>query len=96
MVESIGPGRWRVSAELPIAEWSEAFGQVHPIAGVSTMGGLVMARLGRLPVEGDVTKVGNVAIRVSGMQGQRIESLELSVGTVPVNAAAWKESGLES
>ena len=81
MVESVGVGQWRVSAELPIHEWNDVFGQVRPSGGVSTIGGLVMAKLGRLPVEGDVTKVGNVDIRVASMHGPRMLSLELRVDT---------------
>ena len=76
-VESVGPGRWRVGAELSVRHWSEAFGQGQPSADVSTIGGLVMARLGRLPAVNDSTRIGNVDIRVVQMQAQRIAWLEL-------------------
>lgn len=87
-VQPLEPGRWRVSANLPIHEWVDAFGQYPAMAaisgsdavsktGVSTLGGLVMARLGRLPVEGDHITIGNVVIEVDQMVGRRIQWLAL-------------------
>jgi putative hemolysin len=79
MVESAGPGQWRVHAGLSIRAWNDAFGQARPIGAVSTIGGLVMARLGRLPVVGDSTRLGNLDIRVAEMQARRIHRLELQL-----------------
>ena len=78
-VQSIGPDRWRVSAGLGIHEWIVVFGPIAPIASVSTVGGLVMARIGRVPKVGDLTTVGNVSIEVEKMDGLRIESLLLQL-----------------
>ncbi len=40
-----------------------------------TMGGFVMARLGRVPVVGDVVRVPGWRIRVLGMEGRRVDRL---------------------
>ncbi|MEE9212895.1 MAG: hemolysin family protein [Phycisphaeraceae bacterium] len=80
-VESIGPGRWRVSANLPVHDWGQVFDAAggiprdSGIEGVSTVGGLVMARLGRLPKVGDRTTFGNVAIEVETMDRRRVGTL---------------------
>ncbi len=78
-VQSVGADQWRVSARLGILDWVSAFGTVVPIAGVSTIGGLIMARLGRLPNVGDRTNVGNLSIEVEKMDGRRMVTLLLQL-----------------
>lgn len=82
-VEPIAPGQWRVSANLPIHNWGQAFSglsNVHhdsAIESVSTAGGLVMARLGRVPMVGDRVIIGNVAMEVEQMNQRRISTLRV-------------------
>lgn len=76
-VASVSPGVWRVSAGLAINDWAEAFGQPHHDATVTTIGGLVMARLGRVPAVGDHVELGNIRIEVERMNGRRVDSLLL-------------------
>ena len=83
-VEWLGPGAWRTSANLPIRDWAETFavtgtaiGAGGTLSGLSTMGGLVMARLGRVPRVGDQVAFGNVLIEVESMQGRRVSSLAI-------------------
>ncbi len=77
--EEVSPGCWRVSAELSTRDWSEAFGQnssldvLKILGAVNTLGGLVMARLGRAAQVGDQTTLGNLVLRVEKMDGRRIE-----------------------
>jgi CBS domain containing-hemolysin-like protein len=87
-VETLAPGLWRVSADLSIHDWADAFNQARLGAQVSTIGGLVMARLGRLPRVGDRTTVGNVVIEVRKMAGRRIDSLLIRSQVRPTDAAA--------
>jgi len=82
-VQSIGSHHWRVSAQLSIREWPNVFGPVTPIADVSTVGGLVMARLGRMPSVGDSTTLGNLLIEVETMKGRRIDALLLRLQDQP-------------
>jgi len=85
-VEALGDGRWRVDAALPVRDWPEAFEGVTRLAGaapvvprfISTLGGLVMARLGRLPSEGDSVTIGGVRIDVEKMHNRRIDRLLIS------------------
>lgn len=80
-VEALGDGRWRVDAELGIHEWVDRLGLRDPALraardmGVSTVGGLVMARLGRLPRVGDSTAIAGMVLEVERMDHRRINSL---------------------
>jgi magnesium and cobalt exporter, CNNM family len=79
VVEEIQPGCWRVSAELSTRDWAEAFGKnlsadvLKTLGAVNTLGGLVMARLGRAAQMGDQATLGNLVLRVEEMDGRRIE-----------------------
>jgi len=79
MAEQIEPGCWRVSSELSTRSWAEAFGQSVPhdvqkmLGAVHTLGGLVMAVLGRAPEAGDEVTLGNLILHVESMDGRRIE-----------------------
>ncbi len=83
--ELVAPGLWRVSAELPIHAWIEAMGLsdehggLASLANVSTVGGLVMARLGRLPKVGDRVEIAGLSIEVQSMQQRRLDTLLLRV-----------------
>ncbi len=72
-----GPGRFRVSGALPLHEWQAFCGQVEGGEGLQTIGGLVMARLGRLPREGDRIQIGNVEIEVQRMEKARVRWLDI-------------------
>lgn len=80
-LQSLRPGLWRVGAEMPVHDWAEVFGHNPAVEGlgalesVSTLGGLVMARLGRVPEVGESTTVGNVLIRVEAAKGLRLDTL---------------------
>jgi len=76
-VTQLGPGLWRVRADLSIRNWTGVFGDVGPDADVTTIGGLVMARLGRVPAEGDRITLGNVAIEVETIHRRRVQTLRV-------------------
>jgi CBS domain containing-hemolysin-like protein len=54
---------------------------------VSTVGGLVMVALGRMPVAGDKVEVGPLEVTVEGMKGPRIAGLSVRRRPEPVPAA---------
>jgi len=78
-VTQVAPGRWRVDADLSIHDWPDWFGRGQKLdgdanrGGISTIGGLVMASLGRVPEAGDATRFGNVRFVVESMDGLRVE-----------------------
>ncbi|UCD76536.1 MAG: HlyC/CorC family transporter [Phycisphaerales bacterium] len=70
----IGMGRWRVSGDVSVHDWAEAFGQKLVSPRVATLGGLIIQRLGRLPVTGDAIELGNVRIEVETVDCNRVVS----------------------
>jgi len=80
-VQPIDETTWRVGADLSVREWPEFFGATTGLRerAAATIGGLVMAELGRLPQVGDKIRLGNVSIQVSQMQGRRLRWLTVHV-----------------
>jgi CBS domain containing-hemolysin-like protein len=78
-VESLGDGAWRVGADLAVADWAPTIGSAAAPASVTTLGGLVMAKLGRLPAVGDRVTMGDVTIEVEQMEGRRIATLRIEL-----------------
>ncbi len=74
-VRRVGDG-WNVPGLLRPDELSEQTGLSVPDEGAyETLGGLMMARLGRIPATGDVIEVSGVTIRVESMNGRRVDRL---------------------
>jgi len=85
LVEKVAQGVWRVSAELSTRDWAEAFGQSVPadvrktLGAVHTLGGLVMAGLGRAAQTGDEVTIGNLVLCVDSLDGRRIEYVTVRI-----------------
>lgn len=87
-VLTVGLGVFRVSASLPIHEWEAFFGTYDQEHAISTIGGLVMAKLARLPKVGDTVQLGNLIITVVHMAGRRLHMLELKLDASASSAKA--------
>lgn len=68
-VNQLPDGRWFVPGRLSVKDWAAMFGLVGGgvEARVSTVGGLIFAKLGRVPRVGDVVTVGNLRLEVLSM-----------------------------
>jgi len=67
-------GSWGFPGVLRPDELTEITGLRVPDEGpYETLGGLIMFRLGRIPVEGDVVAVDDVRLEVERMDGRRVE-----------------------
>ncbi len=82
-VERLGPNRWAVSGRLPVHDWADLFGAGTTASSLdrraSTVGGLVMAALGRLPVAGDEVRLGRLTLRVESMMGRAVERVVVTL-----------------
>lgn len=76
-IERLGPNQWIVSGRLPVHDWAELFGAGAGAKAIdrraSTVAGLVLVGLGRLPAVGDQVRIGRLSLRVESMAGRSIE-----------------------
>lgn len=78
-VHRTGDDGWTVPGLLRPDELTEATGlQVPDDGAYETLGGLVMAELGRVPVVGDVVEVPGVRLRVDAMDGRRVDRIRVT------------------
>ncbi|MDR1186794.1 MAG: hemolysin family protein [Bifidobacteriaceae bacterium] len=71
-------GSWRLSGQLRPDELAQLSGIVLPEdPAYETLGGLVMARLGRLPEPGDTVEADGATLRVETMDGRRVVALRV-------------------
>jgi CBS domain containing-hemolysin-like protein len=72
-------GAWEVDGGVMLDELGPAVGlEVDAEAGPSTVGGALLARLGRLPRVGDAVRVGNMRAEVVGLSRRRVTRVRLS------------------
>lgn len=80
--ERLDERRYRVSGSLNIRDWAEQFDIRRIDEDVTTVAGLVLARLGRMPEVGDQIRMGNLLLTVESIRGRRVDRvlLELADG----------------
>ncbi len=72
-VLDIGAGRFSVDAALPLDEIEEKLGIMEEVdEEVDTLGGLAVARLGRIAKVGDAVELGGRRVEVTRVRGRRI------------------------
>jgi len=81
----LGPGLARASGEARIDEINEELGLALVEPHVDTIGGLIMARLGRLAAADDRVTVGRITLKVERVGGRAVRSVLI----------AWKAAGDE-
>lgn len=77
-VRLVGLGMWEVPGRLSVREWAGMFG-LKPDRRVSTVAGLIFARLGRTPQIDDAITIGNVRLRVAALDGRVVETAIVSL-----------------
>lgn len=76
-VRRLGDNEYEIDGNLAIHDWTGVFGIDLRAQRISTIGGLVMSLLDRVPVVGDVAVTGNLQFTVESMRGPRIRRLRL-------------------
>lgn len=80
----VGLGAWIVPGRLGVRDWAPVFERAGGAAllaraRVSTLAGLVLAELGRVPKVGDEVTIGNVRLRVESMKDRSIETVRVAL-----------------
>lgn len=77
--ERLDERRYRVSGRVNVRDWAEVFGVDRFDDRVTTLAGLVVSHLGRLPAVGDQFTLSNIRFTVESLRGRRIEWLRLEL-----------------
>jgi putative hemolysin len=75
--EEVDENTYALAGNLSIREWAETFGIRQVPRGVDTVGGLILARLGRPAHRGDSIHMLNLRLTVQKVRGRRIERVLL-------------------
>ena len=81
-IEQVGPMEYRLRANLSIHEWMDAFGIDIKHERQVTIGGFVIALLGRIPKEGDEVRFKNVRFIVERVKQNRIQTILLTLSSL--------------
>lgn len=84
-IEQIGPMTYRLLADLSIYEWGDAFGIDVEDQRLTTIGGFVMAILGKIPKPQDVAVFKNMKFTVEKVDNNRIRTVVLSLDPIVKN-----------
>jgi CBS domain containing-hemolysin-like protein len=76
-VEAIDENTYRLPGALSAELWADRFGGGEIDRRINTIGGLIWARLGRMPVKGDRVRIHNLTLAVDSMADRRIDSVIL-------------------
>jgi putative hemolysin len=85
-VRMVGLGQWEVPGRLAVRDWQEYFEPAAddtPVRSrVSTVAGLILSRLGRVPKVGDEMAISNMRLRVESLSGRNIERVSVRLSDV--------------
>ena len=70
-IEDLGHGSYRVTARLTVEDLNELFGTVIEVEDVDTVGGLMAAALGRVPIPGAVAEINGLTFTAESAKGRR-------------------------
>jgi CBS domain containing-hemolysin-like protein len=73
------PGVFEVSGQVHVEDFAERFGLTLEREGFDTVGGLVMAQLGRVPAAGDELDLSALRLKVLQMDGARVLLVRVQV-----------------
>lgn len=77
LFEQLDTDTYRLAGDLSIRAWEDEFALDIGDGRIDTVGGLVLAHLGRLPREGDTMTLRNLTLTVEKMRGRRVGSVLL-------------------
>ena len=84
-IEYIDSQTYRLSGALSVRPWRQALGITQQFNQIDTIGGVVLASLGRLPKLNDTVQFGKLSVTVDKLEGRRISQVLLRIGEYQPN-----------
>ncbi len=72
--------QWLIDANTGVRSWAAATGLLIENCPAATMGGLIAAKLGRIPRVGDSILLGNISIAVDSMKEYQVSKVIVAIG----------------
>ncbi len=76
-VKAIAPKQFVLQGNAEVHEIEEAAGVTFPSGEYSTVAGLIISQIGRIPSRGEVIRIGNLEFQVVRADGRKINTLKL-------------------
>jgi len=77
-IKEIGKGQWVVKAQVPVDEFNGYFGTAFPEDDFDTVGGVVIAKFGRLPARDETVAIGDLTFRILNADNRSVRLLQVS------------------
>jgi CBS domain containing-hemolysin-like protein len=77
LLEPVGPDEWLAAGDVSLLDCAELLRQHLGATTAATVGGLVYAKLGRIPKPGDGVRIGHLQLTVEAMRGPRVERVRI-------------------
>ncbi len=77
-IREIGKNQWVVRAQVPIDEFNGYFGSAFPTDDSDTIGGVVIARFGRLPAREEQITISDLTFRILNADNRSVRLLQVS------------------
>ena len=74
-MEKLGPGRWRVNGTMRLDDFRRELPGLPELAGVETMGGLLVHLLDVVPPAGETTTFRNIKLTAKAVDERRVREL---------------------
>ena len=81
-IKQLGPLAYRLSGDIDLRDWADAFGLKPEEMRISTIGGFVTALLGRIPKSGDEAYMKNIKFTVEQVRKNRIETVIMTFESI--------------
>jgi len=80
--EELGPGRWQLAGATPLSDMEDLFEMEIVDTSAATVAGLVLERLGRIPVVGAIVDIQDLRLTVERVRHRRIRSVRIERSVV--------------
>ena len=82
VMQKLGEGRWRVNATMRLEDFCREYPELGDVAGVDTMGGLLLAQLDAVPAVGQSAVFRGLKLTATAADERRVRELlvELAAG----------------
>jgi CBS domain containing-hemolysin-like protein len=84
-IEKLGPFKFRLSGNLSIHDWADTFDIEPDETRITTIAGLITAKLGKIPKPGDTANVKNLEFTVEKVEKRRVVSVILTFKPISNN-----------